>query len=57
MQYLQKITPLDKYLDLITLILPQFLVDHLGVVNSKKEKEALHLYLKNVITLPRMTPP
>jgi hypothetical protein len=34
---------LDNYLDLIKLVLPQFIVDHFDLVKSRKEKESLHL--------------
>ena len=37
---------MDKYLDLIKLVLPQFLVDHFDLVNSNKEKEVLHLHFE-----------
>ena len=38
---------MENYLDLIKLVLPQFLVDHFDLVNSKKEKEeVLHLYFE-----------
>ena len=44
---------LDKnYLDLIKLILPQFLVENFDLKKSKKEKEVLHLYFEE-----RNTPP
>jgi len=44
---------LDKnYLDLIKLILPQFLVENFDLTKSKKEKEVLHLYFEE-----RNTPP
>lgn len=38
---------MDNYLDLIKLLLPQFLVDHFDLVKSKKEnEEVLHLYFE-----------
>lgn len=46
MRYLQKNSPLDNYLDLIKLVLPQFLVDHFDLLNSRKEEEVLHLYFE-----------
>ena len=50
---MQKILTLDKnYLDLIKLILPQFLVENFDLTKSKKEKEVLHLYFEE-----RNTPP
>ena len=42
-----KNSPLDNYLDLIKLVLPQFLVEHFDLVKSNKEKEeVLHLYFE-----------
>lgn len=44
---MHKTSPLDNYLDLIKLVLPQFLVDHFDLVKSIKEKEEiLHLYFE-----------
>ncbi len=44
---------MDKnYLDLIKLVLPQFLVENFDLTKSKKEKEVLHLYFEE-----RNTPP
>ena len=38
---------MDTYLDLIKLVLPQFLGDHFDLVKSNKEKqEVLHLYFE-----------
>lgn len=43
----QNNSPLDNYLDLIKLVLPQFLVAHFDLVKSNKEKqEVLHLYFE-----------
>ncbi len=52
-RYLQKNSPLNNYLDLIKLVLPQFLVDHFDLVNSKKEEEVLHLYFEERNTPPK----
>ena len=46
MRYLVKKRTLDNYLDLIKLVLPQFLVDHFDLVKSNKEKEVLHLFFE-----------
>lgn len=38
---------MDNYLELIKLVLPQFLVEHFDLVKSNKEKEeVLHLYFE-----------
>ncbi|WP_324720742.1 ISAon1 family transposase N-terminal region protein [Salinimicrobium sp. HB62] len=42
----------EQYLDLIKLILPQFLVENFDLTKSKKEREVLHLYFEE-----RNTPP
>jgi hypothetical protein len=53
-RYLQiKTPPLDNYLDLIKLVLPQFLVDHFDLVKSRKEEEVLHLYFEERNTPPK----
>ncbi len=45
---------MDNYLDLIKLVLPQFLVDHFDLIKSKKEnEEVLHLYFEEVNTPPK----
>ena len=43
---------MDNYLDLLKLVLPQFLVEHFDLIRSRKEKEVLHLYFEE-----RNTPP
>jgi len=48
---------LDNYLDLIKLVLPQFIVDHFDLVKSKKEKETLHLYFEERNILPKEQSP
>ncbi|CAM4363269.1 transposase family protein [Gillisia hiemivivida] len=45
---------MDNYLDLIKLVLPQFLVDHFDLIKSKKEnEEVLHLHFEEVNTPPK----
>lgn len=36
----------NNYLDLIKLVLPQFIVENFDLVKSRKEKEVLHLYFE-----------
>ncbi|MCC8360775.1 ISAon1 family transposase N-terminal region protein [Salinimicrobium sediminilitoris] len=36
----------NNYLDLIKLVLPQFLVENFDLVKSRKEKEILHFYFE-----------
>jgi hypothetical protein len=43
--FAKKIT-LENYLDLIKLVLPQFLVDHFDFIKSSKETEVLHLFFE-----------
>ncbi len=50
---MQKNIDLDNYLDLIKLVLPQFIVDHFDLIKSKKEKETLHLYFEERNTPPK----
>ena len=49
---MQKKLEVDNYLDLLKLVLPQFLVEHFDLIRSRKEKEVLHLYFEE-----RNTPP
>jgi hypothetical protein len=49
----KKTPPLDNYLDLIKLVLPQFLVDYFDLVKSRKEEEVLHLYFEERNTPPK----
>ena len=48
--FAKKRSPLDNYLDLIKMVLPQFLVEHFDLVKSRKEEEkqeeVLHLYFE-----------
>jgi hypothetical protein len=37
---------LRNYLDLIKLVLPQFVVDHFDLIKSSKEIEVLHLFFE-----------
>ena len=37
-------SPLDNYLDLLKLFLPDILVEHFDLTQSKQEGETLHLY-------------
>jgi hypothetical protein len=37
---------LENYLDLIKLLLPQFVVDHFDLIKSSKETEVLHLFFE-----------
>jgi len=44
---------LGNYLDLIKLVLPQFLVDHFDLIKSSKEIEVLHLFFEERNLPPR----
>jgi hypothetical protein len=38
--------PLDNYIDLLKLVLPEMLVEHFELVKTKKELDKLHLYFE-----------
>lgn len=43
----------DSYTDLIKLLLPEILVDYFELISLKKEEEILHLYLKEINSIPK----
>ncbi|WP_342662769.1 ISAon1 family transposase N-terminal region protein [Gelidibacter mesophilus] len=44
---------LDNYLDLLKLILPEFLIDHFDLVKNTKNGEVMHLYFEERNTPPK----
>ena len=44
--------PLDNYLELLKLILPEFLVEHFDLVNSVIEEEKMHLFFEERNSVP-----
>ena len=49
---LYKKATLDNYLELLKLILPEFLINHFGLVNNTKNGEVMDLYFEE----PNVTP-
>ena len=47
-----KSLPLDNYLELLKLILPEFLVEHFDLVNSIIEEEKMHLFFEERNSVP-----
>ncbi len=43
----------DSYTELIKLLLPEILVDYFELISFKKEEEILHLYLKEINSIPK----
>ena len=43
---------MDNYLDLLKLILPEFLVEHFDLVKSSKQNEIMHLYFEERNVIP-----
>lgn len=44
---------LDNYLDLLKLILPEFLINHFDLVKNTKNGEVMHLYFEERNTPPK----
>lgn len=44
---------MDNYLELLKLILPEFLINHFDLVNSTKNGEVMHLYFEERNTTPK----
>ena len=44
---------MDNYLDLLKLILPEFLINHFDLVNSTKIGEVVHLYFEEFNVTPK----
>ena len=47
-----KSLPLDNYLELLKLILPEFLVEHFDLKNSVIEEEKMHLFFEERNSVP-----
>src|SRR5690606_19512505 len=45
--------PLENYIDLLKLVLPEMIVDHFDLVKSSKEEEKLQLFFEEKNTLPK----
>jgi hypothetical protein len=43
----------DSYSELIKLLLPEIIVDYFELTSCKKEEEVLHLYLKEINSIPQ----
>ena len=44
---------MDNYLDLLKLILPEFLIDHFDLVKYTKSGEVMHLYFEERNVIPK----
>ncbi len=44
---------MDNYLDLLKLILPEFLINHFDLVNNTKNGEVMHLYFEDQKVVPK----
>jgi transposase len=43
----------DSYSELIKLLLPEIIVEYFDLTSYKKQKEILHLYLKEINSIPK----
>lgn len=43
----------DSFIDLLKLLLPEIIVDYFELTSYKKEEEVLHLYLKEINSIPK----
>lgn len=43
----------DSFIDLLKLLLPEIIVDYFELTSYKKEDETLHLYLKEINSIPK----
>jgi hypothetical protein len=43
----------DSFIDLLKLLLPQIIVEYFALTSYKKREEILHLYLKEINTIPK----
>ncbi|MFB3390302.1 transposase [Flavobacterium sp. LAR06] len=43
----------DSFIDLLKLLLPEIIVDYFQLTSYKKEDEMLHLYLKEINSIPK----
>ena len=44
---------LDNYLDLLKLILPEFLINHFDLIKNTKNGEVMHLYFEERNVVPK----
>ena len=44
---------MDNYLELLKLILPEFLVNHFDLIRNTKKGEVMHLYFEERNTIPK----
>jgi hypothetical protein len=42
----------DSFIDILKLLLPEIIVDYFELTSYKKEEEVLHLYLKEIYSIP-----
>lgn len=43
----------DSFIDILKLLLPEIIVDYFELTSYKKEEETLHLYLKEINSIPK----
>ena len=43
----------DSYVELLKLLLPEIIVDYFELTSYKKEEDMLHLYLKEIHSIPK----
>ncbi|OCB74018.1 hypothetical protein LPBF_11185 [Flavobacterium crassostreae] len=43
----------DSFVDLLKLLLPEIIVEYFELTSYKKEEEILHLYLKEINSIPK----
>ncbi|WP_348800328.1 ISAon1 family transposase N-terminal region protein [Flavobacterium adhaerens] len=43
----------DSFIDILKLLLPEIIVDYFELTSYKKEEEVLHLYLKEIYSIPK----
>ena len=43
----------DSFIDILKLLLPEAIVDYFELTSYKKEEEVLHLYLKEIYSIPK----
>lgn len=45
----------DSFIDILKLLLPEIIVDYFELTSYKKKDETLHLYLKEINSIPKNT--
>ncbi len=44
---------MENHIELLKLILPELIIEHFDLVNTKREKEKMHLFFEEKNTLPK----